>query len=92
FLGWVLTSALTVLLFDIYRYQRQESTKAIAAVPMDAQVLIPYLYMLVFPTLNGIVAGVITWTPIVLASVSMGLSAILTGWRYIRVRTPDPSQ
>ncbi|MFW9954641.1 MAG: carotenoid biosynthesis protein [Candidatus Thorarchaeota archaeon] len=96
FLGWVLTSALTVFLFDLYRYRNQGSirlTVDVVAEPRNGLVVIPYLYLLVFQATNGITAGVFSfetpvgWAPIALAAVSMVIAVILVAWRYLKSRS-----
>ncbi|MHA2117185.1 MAG: carotenoid biosynthesis protein [Candidatus Thorarchaeota archaeon] len=96
FLGWILTSALTILLFELYRYRKRIPIRRSAdtgSKPLYSLVLVPYLYLFVFQAANGIVAGVFTfgsimeWMPIVLAMVSMGLAASVTGWRYLQNRS-----
>jgi uncharacterized membrane protein len=96
FIGWVLTSALTVLLFELYRYRYrmplQWSTDTVSG-PLTGLVLVPYLYLFVFQAAHGIVAGVFSleftmdWIPIILAMVSMGLAATATGLRHLKVRS-----
>ncbi|MFW9927702.1 MAG: carotenoid biosynthesis protein [Candidatus Thorarchaeota archaeon] len=91
FLGWFLTSALTVLLFELYRYKDrmsiQQSREKITD-PMNGLVLVPYLYLFLFQTAHGITAGVLSFgsLPVWLAMVTMGLAIIVTGWRRSQKR------
>ncbi len=96
FLGWVFTSALTVLLFDLYRHRYQGVLRWVGGSPSESAnilVTVPYLYAFIFQAVNGIAAGVFTldsligWAPILLAAVSMGLAACLTVLRYLRIRS-----
>ncbi|MFW9975870.1 MAG: carotenoid biosynthesis protein [Candidatus Thorarchaeota archaeon] len=96
FLGWVLTSALTVLLFDLYRYRYRMPirwTMNTTAKPMMGLVLVPYLYLLAFQAAHGVMQGVFSfevlmaWEPIALAMVSMIIAAALTSWRYFQTRS-----
>ena len=93
FLGWVLTSALTVLLFDLYRRRDRESVKNFmdnVAEPINGLVLVPYLFTLVVQTSSGIAAGVfslgipMSLVPIGVALVCMGLAAVLTGLSFFK--------
>ena len=93
FLGWVLTSALTVLLFDLYRRRDRESVKNFmdnVAEPINGLVLVPYLFTLVVQTSSGIAAGVfslgipMSLVPIGVALVCMGLAAVLTGLSFLK--------
>jgi uncharacterized membrane protein len=96
FLGWVFTSALTVFLFDLYRNQDADAFHRFiekVAEPINGLVLVPYLYLLVVPVTSGFVAGLFSFSvattlaPIGLASVTMGFAALLTAWRFNRIRT-----
>jgi uncharacterized membrane protein len=95
FLGWVLTSALTILLLDLYRRQDRESVKKFMdniTEPINGLILVPYLFALVIQTISGITAGVFSFSivttlvPIGLALVCMGLATVLTGWRFLQLR------
>ncbi|MFW9770245.1 MAG: carotenoid biosynthesis protein [Candidatus Thorarchaeota archaeon] len=91
FLGWFLTSVLTVLLFDLYRYKARmpiQSTSEKVTDTMNGLVLVPYLYLFIFQTTHGIAAGVLSFgsLPVWLAMVTMGLAIIVTGWRYSQHR------
>ena len=87
FLGWVLTSAVTILLFELYAYRRGLTQKRVTDIksgPAILLVLVPYLYALIYQATSGVLAGVFSlpsmygWGPIVLATVCMGLAATLT--------------
>jgi uncharacterized membrane protein len=92
FLGWVFTSALTVLLVDLYRRQDRESVKKFMdniTEPINGLILVPYLFAFVIQTISGITVGVFSFSiattlvPIGLALVCMGLATVLTGWRFL---------
>jgi len=91
FLGWFLTSALTVLLFDLYRYRgRKPLQRTMEEVrgSMNGLVLVPYLYLFIFQTAHGITAGVLSFASLSvwLAMIAMGLAIIVTGWRLSQKR------
>jgi putative membrane protein len=87
FLGWVLTSAVSILLLELFRHRSRivlPRPKADAQAPALLLVLVPYLYALVYQVTSGVLAGVFSltsmdgWGPIVLAAVCMGFAAALT--------------
>jgi len=101
FLGWVLTSALTVLLFDLYRYRYQMPIRwsmNTVEKPMLGLVLVPYLYLLAFQAAHGVIEGVfdfeflMSWEPIALAMVCMGFAVALVGWRYFQSIRAHPCE
>ncbi len=101
FLGWVLTSALTVLLFDLYRYRYQMPIRwSVNTVtkPVMWLVLVPYLYLLVFQTAHGVMEGVfsfevlMSWGSIALAMICMGFAVALVCWRYFQSMHSAPSE
>jgi uncharacterized membrane protein len=90
FLGWILTSVIAVLLFELYWHHSDDiSRKTTNMKHARILVLVPYLYMLVFQAINGIVSGVFSAAaieglgPILLASASMGLAIAVTSWSYL---------
>ena len=96
FLGWVLTSAVTILLFELFRHRSRtvlSRAKNDTQVPALLLVLVPYLYALVYQATSGVLAGVFSlasidgWGPIVLATVCMGLPAALTVLSQRRTRS-----
>lgn len=96
FLGWILTGAIAVFLFELYTHQNREPVRNSAdkaAEPINALVLVPYLYQLFVQVSSGVVAGVFsfgsttTLVPIGLALVTMGFSALSTAWRFNQIRS-----
>ena len=96
FLGWVFTSAVTILLFELFRHR---SIKMLPRAKNDTQapalllVLVPYLYALIYQVTSGVLAGVFSlasvngWGPIVLAAVCMGIAAAVTVLNRGRTRS-----
>ena len=96
FLGWILTGAIAVFLFELYTLRNREPAQNFmdkAVKPINGLVLVPYLYQLFVQVSSGIVAGVFsfgstsTLVPIGLALVTMGSSVLLTGWRFNQIRS-----
>jgi len=56
FLGWFLTSALTVLLFDLYRYKDRIPLQLKITDSLNGLVLVPYLYLFIFQIFFWIIA------------------------------------
>jgi uncharacterized membrane protein len=90
FLGWVLSSAVAVFLFEVYAHRAGFDSQIVRDTklgPSVLLVLVPYLYALFYQAASGLLTGVFSlasadgWGPIGLATASMGLAAALTVWK-----------
>ncbi|MFW9888666.1 MAG: carotenoid biosynthesis protein [Candidatus Thorarchaeota archaeon] len=94
FLGWILTSAVVVLMFEIYKRNDHNirGTQRNSTGEMRILVMVPYLYMCIFQAVSGAISGVFPLSsleglgPIALATVSVGLATTLTMIGYVRLR------
>ncbi len=96
FIGWVFTSVVTILLFDLYRHLYRVPLMWVqenASETANILIIVPYLHALFFQAVNGVLAGVFSvesvagWAPIALAAVCMGLATTATVARYQRLRS-----
>lgn len=97
YLGWVLTGAIAVLVFELYRYFADRLPRNSLETHTESGellALVPYVYVYVFQALSGLTSGVFSlmsaggWEPIVLAAIGGGIAAIATVWGYSQIRSP----
>jgi len=95
FIGWVFTSAVTVVLFELYRHRHRLPLRWVGdrlSEPANILVIVPYLLAFVIQAANGTVAGVFSlealagWAPIALGATTMSLATIATLVRYLQLR------
>jgi uncharacterized membrane protein len=96
FLGWVLTGAIAVLVFELYGHLSNRLPRDSVATHTESGkllALVPYVYVYIFQALSGLGSGVFSlmskegWGPIVLAAIGGGIATIATGWGYLQTQS-----
>lgn len=91
FIGWFFTSALVIVLFEIYYFKtiHPEVTPLKHSIEINSYVvLIPYMYLVVFQALNGLSTGLFSpitgWRPIALSWTGVSIITILIIVNYTK--------
>lgn len=91
YIGWLFTSSVIVLFFELYRYHWQIALQWVNhSVAESANILIvgPYLFAFIFQATNGVFFGVfppgspMEWGPVVLSALTMGIAVLVTYLSY----------